>query len=356
MNQEKPTPDVTAVLLGQLCIGALIVAAFLVLRPFLAAAIWATMIVIVTWASMRRLQAWLWGRRSLAIAAMLVILLLLFALPLTLAAVTVIANYEEIAIQGRSVLAFRMPGPPAWLVALPLFGSTIAAAWSEAAAAGLPGLWARLEPYAGSATTWLFARAGGLGYLGIEFLLTLVLVGFMYGHGEDAAGAARRLGNRLGGQRGEDLVLLAGQAIRGVALGVGLTAIIQSLLGGLGLVAVGVPFAGVLTVLLFLLCVAQIGMLIVLLPVVAWVYWSGHPILGTALLVWSVATSLLDNVLRPLLVKRAANLPVLLIFVGVVGGLVSFGLVGIFVGPAVLAVAYTLLMAWIGPTPGTTPK
>ena len=97
-------------------------------------------------------------------------------------------------------------------------------------------------------------------------------------------------------------------------------------------------------------------MLIVLLPVVAWVYWSGHPILGTALLVWSVATSLLDNVLRPLLVKRAANLPVLLIFVGVVGGLVSFGLVGIFVGPAVLAVAYTLLMAWIGPTPGATPR
>ena len=356
MTHEKPTPDVTAVLLGQLCIGALIVAAFLVLRPFLAAVIWATMIAVVTWASMRRLQAWLWGRRSLAIAGMLVVLILLFALPLTLAAVTVMANYEEIAIRSHSVLAFRMPGPPDWLVALPLFGSTLGAAWAEAASAGLPGLWARLEPYAGSATTWLFAKAGGVGYLGIEFLLTLVLVGFMYGHGEEAASAARRLANRLGGQRGEDLVLLAGQAIRGVALGVGLTAIIQSLLGGLGLVAAGVPFAGVLTVLLFLLCVAQIGMLIVLLPVVAWVYWSGHPILGTALLVWSVAASLLDNVLRPLLVRRAANLPVLLIFVGVVGGLVSFGLVGIFVGPAVLAVAYTLLMAWIAPTPGAMPK
>lgn len=351
MSNETQAPDVTAVLLGQLCIGALIVAAFLVLRPFLAAAIWATMIVVVTWSFMRRLQAWLWGRRGLAIAAMLLILVLLFALPLTLAAATVMANYQDITTQARSVLAFRMPGPPAWLVALPLVGSTLGAAWAEAAAAGLPGLWSRLEPYAGGATTWLFARAGGVGYLGVQFLLTLMLAAFMYGQGEAAAGAARRLANRLGGQRGEGLVLLAGQAIRGVALGVGLTAIIQSLLGGLGLVAAGVPFAGALTVLLFLLCVAQIGMLIVLLPVVAWVYSSGHPVLGTALLVWSVAAGLLDNVLRPLLVRRSADLPLLLIFVGVVGGLVAFGLVGIFVGPAVLAVAYTLLMAWIGPAP-----
>jgi predicted PurR-regulated permease PerM len=295
--------------LGQLCIGALIVAAFLVLRPFLAATVWAMMIVIVTWTTMRRIQAWLWGRRWLAIAAMLVILVLLFALPLTLGVATVIATTRRSWTQARSVLAFRMPGPPAWLIALPLVGSTLGAAWSEAAAAGLPGLWSRLEPYVGSATGWVFARAGGIGYLAIEFLLTLVIVGFMYGYGEEAAGAARRLGRRLGGQRGQDLVLLAGQAIRGVALGVGLTALIQSLLGGLGLVAAGVPFAGVLTALLFLLCIAQVGMLVVLLPVVAWVYWSGHPILGTALLVWSVATGLLDNVLRPLLVRRSADLP-----------------------------------------------
>ena len=97
MSDQKPTIDITAVLLGQLCIGALIVAAFLVLRPFLVAAIWVTMIVVVTWASMRRLQSWLWGRRSLAIMAMLLILIVLFALPVTLAATTVLANYEDIA-------------------------------------------------------------------------------------------------------------------------------------------------------------------------------------------------------------------------------------------------------------------
>jgi predicted PurR-regulated permease PerM len=356
MTGEKRLPDITAVLLGQLCIGALIVAAFLVVRPFLAAAIWATMIVVVTWAFMLRLQSWLWGRRALAITAMLLILVFLFALPLTLAVATVMTNTQEITAQAHSVLAFRMWGPPAWLVSLPFIGSTLSAAWAEAASAGLPGLWSRLEPYAGGATGWLFARAGGVGYLAIEFILTLVLVAFMYSQGEAMASAARRLGNRLGGQRGEDLVSLAGQAIRGVAIGVGLTAVVQSLLGGLGLAVAGVPFAGVLTALLFLLCVAQIGALVVLIPVVGWVYWSGHPILGTVLLIWSVAVGLLDNVLRPLLVRRSVDLPLLLIFVGVVGGLIAFGLVGIFVGPTVLAVAYTLLMAWIGPTPSAAPR
>jgi len=122
-------------------------------------------------------------------------------------------------------------------------------------------------------------------------------------------------------------------------------------LGGVGLAVVGVPFAGLLTVLLFVLCIAQIGMLVVLIPAVVWVYWTGHPVWGTLLLVWSLVASLLDNVLRPLLVRRSADLPLLLIFIGVIGGLIAFGLSGLFVGPVVLAVAYTLLVTWMKEEP-----
>ena len=111
------------------------------------------------------------------------------------------------------------------------------------------------------------------------------------------------------------------------------------------------PFAGLLTVVCFLLCITQIGMLVVLLPAVGWVYWTGHPTLGTVLLVWSLVASLMDTVLRPLLVRRTADLPMLLIFVGVIGGLVAFGAIGIFVGPVVLAVAYTLLLTWMDQRP-----
>jgi predicted PurR-regulated permease PerM len=103
--------------------------------------------------------------------------------------------------------------------------------------------------------------------------------------------------------------------------------------------------------LLFVLCIAQIGMLPVLIPAVIWVYWNGHVWLGTFLLVWSLIASLIDNVLRPILVRRSADVPLLIIFVGVIGGLIAFGLLGIVVGPVVLAVGYTVLETWMKQEP-----
>jgi len=142
-------------------------------------------------------------------------------------------------------------------------------------------------------------------------------------------------------------VVLAGQAIRGVALGVGVTAVVQSALGGIGLAIVGIPFAGLLTAVMLLLCIAQLGPGLVLFSAVVWVYWSGDSGWGTFLLIWSVIVVVLDNFLRPVLIKLGADLPLLLILAGVIGGLFAFGLVGIFVGPVVLAVVYTLLGEWI---------
>ena len=133
-----------------------------------------------------------------------------------------------------------------------------------------------------------------------------------------------------------------------MALGVGITALVQSLLGGIGLAIAGVPFATILTALMFMLCIAQLGPTLVLAPAVVWLYWSGDTGWGTFLLVWTVIVGTMDNFLRPLLIKQGADLPLLLILAGVIGGLLAFGLVGIFVGPVVLAVAYTLLEAWLG--------
>ena len=135
--------------------------------------------------------------------------------------------------------------------------------------------------------------------------------------------------------------------MRAVALGVVVTAIVQSLAGGLGLLVAGIPFAGVLTALMFVLAVAQIGVVPVLACAVAWLYWSDATVAATALLVWTVIVGTLDNVLRPILIRQSADLPLLLIFAGVIGGLIGFGLIGIFVGPVVLAVAYTLLEDWM---------
>jgi predicted PurR-regulated permease PerM len=142
-------------------------------------------------------------------------------------------------------------------------------------------------------------------------------------------------------------VRLAAHAARGVALGIVVTALVQSLLAGLALWISGVPRAGVLLAIAFVLCLAQLGPLPVLLPAVIWLFWSGSVGWGVALAVCTVFITLLDNVLKPLLIRRGVDLPLLLLIAGVIGGLIGFGVVGLFIGPVILAVTYTLLVAWI---------
>jgi predicted PurR-regulated permease PerM len=152
---------------------------------------------------------------------------------------------------------------------------------------------------------------------------------------------------RLAGQQGEDIAVLAGKAVRAVVLGVVITALIQTAIGGIGLFIVGVPAAGLLTAVMLILCLAQLGPILVLLPSIVWLYWSGQPAWGTILIILSIPACTIDNFLRPILIRKGIDLPLLLIFAGVIGGLIGFGVIGLFIGPVILAVAYTLLTSWV---------
>jgi predicted PurR-regulated permease PerM len=333
--------------LAVLVIGALIVASLWILWPFLPAAIWATMIVVATWPLLLHAQSHLWNARWLSVMVMTIALILVFVAPLALAAVAIAKNADKVVGWVQSFSSASFPSPPPWLEGLPLVGSTITDLWNNVAAAGFEGLSKEAAPYAGTVTRWFVAQVGGFGILFIEFLLTVIFATIMYAKGEQAAEAAVRFGHRLAGERGEMSVRMAGLAIRGVALGVVVTALVQAVIGGIGLAICGVPFASVLTAVMFILCVAQVGPGPVLISAIIWVYWKGQTSWGTLLLVWTVGVMLIDNTLRPVLIKRSVDLPLLLIFIGVIGGLIAFGLVGIFVGPVVLAVAYTMLRAWV---------
>jgi len=348
--------DLARITFGVLFIGALLVTSLWVLRPFLGPTIWATMVVVATWPLLARLQRRLWGRRWLAVLVMTLALLLLFVVPLLLAIGTIVANAEQIAGWVRALSVWRLPDqPPAWLLALPVLGGMAVGLWEQAQALGLNDLLPRLSPYAGGLTSWFVTEVGGIGVLIFQFLLTVTIAAVLYATGEEAADVVRRFAHRLGGERGDGAVVLAGAAIRGVALGVGVTALIQAALGGIGLAIAGVPLAGLLTALMFMLCIAQVGPLPVLLPAAAWVlFGEDRTGMGIFLFVWGMAAGTVDNFIRPLLIRVGADLPLLLIFAGVIGGLFAFGLVGIFVGPVVLAVAWTLLLAWIGD--GETPS
>ncbi len=339
--------DLTRTTLAIICILSLIALSFWVLRPFLAATVWATMIVVATWPLLISLEERFGNRRAPAVAVMTVAMLLLLVLPLWLAIDTIADHADQLVEAGKTIASEGLPQPPDWVGSIPFVGSKLTASWAQIASGGTAALTAKVTPYAADTGKWLLSHAGGLGGMLLQFLLVVIVAAILYAGGEPAARMTRRFGRRLAGERGENSVILAGQAIRGVALGVGVTAIVQTVLGGVGLAVAGVPFASLLSAVMLMLCIAQVGPGLVLFPAVAWMYWMGDHGWATFLLVWSLVVSTLDNVLRPMLIKRGADLPLLLIFSGVIGGMLGFGLVGIFVGPVVLAVTYTLMLAWI---------
>jgi predicted PurR-regulated permease PerM len=354
----QPRQDLTRVTLGVLFIGTLLVASFWVMQPFLPAIIWAATLVLATWPLLLWLQRHTGNRRGLAVAIMTMTLLLLVIAPFWLALSTVITNIDKINDLVRSILSLRLPVPPAWLADVPLVGARAVGAWEKLNSAGVQELVNRLTPYAGTLTYWIASMTGSLGGMFIHFLLTTAIAAVMYSGGERAADTAVLFGRRLGGVRGAMAVVLAGQAIRAVALGVVVTAVAQSVVAGIGLAISGVPYAALLAALIFILCLIQLGPLLVMGPAVIWMYSSGETLLATVLLAFTIVASTMDQFIRPVLIRRGADLPMLLILAGVIGGLVTFGILGIFIGPTVLAVAYTLLNAWMedGPDEDAVPQ
>ena len=343
-----PIPrDVTRTTLAVMFIGGLGVASFLVMRPFLAAIIWAATLVTATWPLMLRVQRRLWGRRWLAVIVMTVALLLVVIVPFWLAIATIVANAGRMLVFAESLASFRVPPAPDWLSTVPIVGTAAAQTWASAAYMGIRDLAPGLTPYAGQAARLLVSAVGSLGMAFVQFLLTIIVAAILYVHGERAAVFARRFGHRLAGDRGEDSVRLVAHAIRGVALGIVVSALIELALGGAALAAAGLRFAALLTAVMFMACVTQIGPGIVLIPAVIWMYWQDDATWATFLLAATIVVIVLDNLLRPVLMKKGAHLPLLLILAGVLGGVTAFGLVGIFLGPTVLAVTYTLLQAWM---------
>ncbi len=354
---EMQRHDLTRVVLTVLFIGGLIGSSFWILRPFIAPTIWAVMIVVSTWQAMLAVQRFARGRRWVAVTAMTLILFLLLIVPLSVAIGTIISHLNDITGWIKGLQDFKVPPPPAWLPQIPFVGTRLTDVWQEVSTEGVEVLRDKVAPYARGLVAWFVAEMGSFGRLFVQFVLTVVAAAILWAYGEGAADWMLRFGARLGGERGEAAIRLAGQAIRSVARGVIVTALVQTAVGGIGLWIAGIPFASVLTALMFLLAVAQIGAALVLVVPVIWLYWSGSPGMGTFLLVVTVIAATLDNFLRPFLIKQgAADLPLLLIFLGVIGGLIAFGLIGIFIGPLVLAVTHTLVNAWVRGDPAQKPQ
>ena len=339
--------DLTRDTLAVVFLFALIGASVWILLPFLTAVVWATMIVVATWPLLLMLQRWLLGRRWLAVTVMTLLLLAIFLLPFAFAIGAFMENFKVVTTWTTSLSTLTLPPPPDWLGKIPLVGAKAASQWQQLAELSREDLATRLTPYLGGVVRWVAEQVGGLGMLLGQIVLTVLISAVLYATGESAGAMALRFGARLAGEQGEQAIRLAGQAIYGVALGVVLTAFVHAVLGGIGLAVAGVPFAVMLTVVMFISATVQVGVIPIMLCAVGWLYWTGDSTWGTVLLVWTLVIAPVDNILRPILIKQGADLPLLLIITGVIGGLLAFGIIGLFVGPVVLAVAYTLFTAWI---------
>jgi len=339
--------DVTRISLSVLFIAVLIAACFWIMNPFLSATIWAAMIVIASWPLLLAIQARLGGRRGLAVLVMTLLLLGILIVPLTLAISTVIEKAQDLYANRQSLALLKIPPPPAWLHNIPVKGEQFTAAWQEYSLLSPEDLSGKIAPYSNKIIGWFLTQAGSVGMLLLHCFLTVIISAIMYANGETAAKGVRLFCRRLAGQSGEDAVILAANAVRGVAIGIVGTAMIQSVLAGFGLLIAGIPGAAVLAALILLFCVAQIGPALVMIPVTIWLFTQDQTSWGIFMAVWTLIVGTIDNFIRPFLIKKGADLPLLLIFAGVIGGLISFGLIGLFIGPVTLAVTYTLLKEWV---------
>src|SRR5262245_15236352 len=223
MDIPSPIPrpwDLTRVVLGVLTIGGLALASFWVLRPFLLAGIWATMIVVSTWPTLRAVQARLWGRRSLAVVVMTVVMLVIIAAPLVTAVIGVAERSDEIATWSRSVMTYVLAGPPEWVAGLPLLGRKIAERWQAIAVASSEELTTQAAPYVRDVARWVLGQIGTVGTLLIEIVLTVIIAIILYANGESAAAGVVAFARRLSGPAGERAAVLSARAIRAVALGI----------------------------------------------------------------------------------------------------------------------------------------
>lgn len=332
--------------LGLVTLALLVLGCLVVLRPFISGLLWAVVLCFSTWPIYRRVLDGLRGRRTLAALVMTLGMMLIILLPFVIIGVTLADSAKELTAAMRAWLDEGPPEPPAFLKSIPMLGPSVDAYWRSVADDGarlLQGAKPLVEPLGRAAV-----RAGlVLGRGVLEIGLSIFVAFFLF---RDGVSAAERLTVgvvRLAGERGRRLLEVAGDTVRGVVYGILGTALVQAAMAGVGFVLAGVPGAALLALLTFFLSVIPGGPPLIWIPAALWVFHKGEVGWGVFMLVWGMGVSSVDNLVRPWLISQGSAMPFILIFFGVLGGVLAFGFIGVFLGPTLLAVGYRLVEEWL---------
>jgi len=342
--------DLPQTLFSSILIMTLLVGAVWVASPFLLSIVWAGLIVTATWPLFMLLRHKAGWSKTAAISLMMLFLTLIFLLPLIFCVSVFTTLVERVTTWLTLIDPHHLPAFD-FLTHIPWVGEKLHARWLKLISEHSPGLHNTLKHWVvklGIAFMHQLSRAGTLLLNGVLMLIACLL---FYLHGHSVTKGLRQFSCRLAGERGENAITLAGKTIQSVAMGIVLTAVIQSAFAGLGLLICPLPGAAVLSVIIFVLCLMQLGPVIVMLPCVIWLFWHGLHSWGTLLLVWTVIAGSLDNILKPMLLNRGSETSLFLIMLGVIGGLLTFGILGLFIGPVILAVSWRLIANWVQEKP-----
>jgi len=330
---------------GGIAVVVLAILCLMVLRPFISAALWAVVLCFTTWPLFLTLEEMLGGRRTLSALVATLLLAAIIVTPVVILGATLADNVSALIAASQRLIEQGPPSPPDWVASIPLVGGHIADYWNyldQSTSVRLHEL-ARLVPAAKTVGVWGgSALAEGIFQIGLSLLIAF----FFYRDGHTAATQLQAALRRIAGDRGDRLLELAGATIRAVVYGVLGTALLQGVVGAIGFAIAGVPGAVSLGFVTFVLSFLPGGPAIVAAPAAFWLYRQGS--LGWAIFMmsWGLMVGTLDNVVKPMLISRGGSTPMILVWLGVLGGALAFGVIGMFLGPALVALGYSLLEQW----------
>ena len=332
--------------IGIIVLAILLAGCLLVLSPFVSALLWATVLSFSSWPVYRRLLGWLGRRRTLAAVVMTLAMVLIFLMPFVIVGSTIAENVKEVSGAVRKLVQEGPPAPPAWLGKVPIVGQKVITYW-QGAAEDTAKLWQEAQKLIEPVSAWLLKIGLALGGGVVQLTLSVFIAFFFF---RDGAGLAERLAvaiERIGGERGHNLLKIAGNTVRGVVYGILGTALIQSILAGIGYFIAGLPGVGLLTLLTFFVSIIPgIGTALVWVPAALWLFHQGSNGWGIFMIIWGLGVGSVDNFVKPWLISQGSDMPFILIFFGVIGGALTFGFIGVFLGPTLLAVGYRLVVEW----------
>ncbi|MCP4040665.1 MAG: AI-2E family transporter [Gammaproteobacteria bacterium] len=325
---------------------------FQIVQPFIIPVVWGIIIAVAAYPGYHWLQTRLGDRRGVAATLFTLLALALLVVPVLMLGGTLVENVRTLS-QGLGDGPLAIPPPPESVGAWPIIGEPLEKFWSLASM-NLQAALGQIEPQIKVIGGWLLSAAAGVTIGILQFVVAIVIAAVLMMRATEGRRVSRAIATRLASERGMEFVDLAEATVRNVARGILGVALIQSILAGLGFLAAGVPGAGIWALLCLLFGITQIGIFVILIPVAIYLFSTADMLTSVLFLIWSIPVGLLDNILKPIILSRGLKTPMVIIFTGAIGGFLSAGIIGLFIGAVVLALSYELLLAWLDGTDNPT--